>query len=164
MSIRMITAALALAPTSVAGAQVPSSVTQVAAVEAAAADFISAFNALDETRFDGFWTEDATLFFPGLVPGVGGGRIAGKADVLKTFHAFFAAVRKAKGAPPYLNIRPQRLAVQAYGDTAIVTFELDGENAVGRRTLVMRRAAGRWRIAHMHASSQQLPKPAAAKP
>lgn len=46
-------------------------------LRAAAGDFIEAFNALDQARFDAFWAEDATLFFPGFVPQHRADRVVG---------------------------------------------------------------------------------------
>jgi ketosteroid isomerase-like protein len=160
--LRVALAAGAMAAALPASAQpparsAPAPLAAQGSVQRAASDFVSAFNALDEARFDAAWAEDATLFFPGAVPGRGGGRFTGKTEVLGVFHAFFAAIRKSRSGPNYLNIRPQDLHVQDYGEVAIVSFHLAGDNAIGRRTLVMRKAAGTWRIAHMHASSIQTP-------
>ena len=133
-------------------------------VEAAAADFVQAFTTLDEARFDAAWTEDATLFFPMPVPELGGGRFAGRDDVLRVFHLFFASVRRGRSGPDYLNIVPEDVHVQNFGDTAIVTFHLTGDQGIARRTLVMRRDQGVWRVAHMHASNMVLPQAAASDP
>lgn len=145
--------AAATAPNSVAGS-----------VEAAVAEFVHAFSTLDEARFDKAWTDDATLFFPMPVPGSGGARFTGKDDVLSVFHRFFASVRKGKSGPDYLNIKPKDVHIQKHRDTAIVTFHLTGDQGIARRTLVMRRDKGAWRVAHMHASNMSLPAAAAPKP
>ena len=117
--------------------------------EAAIHAFVAAFNALDRTRFDALFAEDVTLFFPAAPFPVR--RIEGKAATLEWFGRFFDSLRQ-RGANP--RIQPQDLHVQDYGDVAIATFHLgDGEN-VGRRTVVLRRQDGRWRIAHLHASSE----------
>jgi ketosteroid isomerase-like protein len=133
-------------------------------VEAAVAEFVQAFTTLDEARFDRAWTEDATLFFPMPVPGSGGARFTGKDNVLNVFHRFFASVRKGKPGPDYLNIKPEDVHVQDYGDTAIVTFHLTGDQGIARRTLLMRRDKGVWRVAHMHASNLSLPAAGEQKP
>lgn len=133
-------------------------------LERAADDFVQAFTTLDQVRFDKAWTADATLFFPMPVPGSGGVRFTGKDNVLSVFHRFFASVRKGRSGPDYLNIKPEDVHVQDYGDTAIVTFHLTGDQGVARRTLVMRREVGAWRVAHMHASNMSLPTAAAQSP
>lgn len=118
-------------------------------------EFISAFTTLDEPRFDVMWTDDATVFMPNYVQGHGGGRFSGKAEVLNAFHDFFASVRKTRTGPNYLNIQPEDLLIQDYGDVAIVSFHL--RNTTWRRTAVMRNVDGVWRVAHMHASPMEAP-------
>jgi ketosteroid isomerase-like protein len=129
------------------------------ALAAAVEEFISAFTTLDEARFDAMWADDATLFMPFYVQGHGGGRFSGRAEVLKAFHDFFASARKDRKGPNYLNIHPEDVQIQDYGDVAIVSFHL--RKATGRRTAVMRNIGGVWRIAHLHASPMEAP---AAKP
>ena len=124
-------------------------------LRAAAGDFIEAFNAMDEARFDAFWAEDATMFFPALAPRHRADRIVGRAAVLEVFHAFFAAVRPRR---PRLGINPHQIQVQDYGDVAIFTFHLRSPDSTGRRTFVWRRVDGRWLIAHLHASSLEHPQ------
>ena len=117
--------------------------------EAAVQAFISAFNALDRTRFDALFAEDVTLFFPASPFPVR--RIEGKQATLEWFGRFFDSLRK-RGASP--GIQPRDLKVQDYGDVAIATFHLGSGESVGRRTVVLRRLRGRWAIAHLHASSE----------
>ena len=117
--------------------------------EAAIQAFVSAFNALDRTRFDALFAEDVTLFFPSAPFPVR--RIEGKEATLLWFGRFFDSLRK-RGASP--GIQPQDLKVQDYGDVAIATFHLGGGESVSRRTVVLRREQGRWAIAHLHASSE----------
>lgn len=120
----------------------------VASPEAAIQAFVSAFNALDRTRFDALFAEEVTLFFPSAPFPVR--RVEGKEETLLWFGRFFDSLRK-RGASP--GIEPRDLKVQDYGDVAIATFHLGGGESVGRRTVVLRRQQGRWAIAHLHASS-----------
>ena len=117
--------------------------------EAAIQAFVSAFNALDRTRFDALFAEDVTLFFPASPFPVR--RIEGKQATLEWFGRFFDSLRE-RGTNP--RIQPQDLKVQDYGDVAIATFHLGGGESVGRRTVVLRRQRGQWAIAHLHASSE----------
>jgi ketosteroid isomerase-like protein len=117
--------------------------------EAAIHAFVSAFNALDRTRFDALFAEDVTLFFPASPFPVR--RIEGKQATLEWFGRFFDSLRE-RGTSP--RIEPQDLRVQDYGDVAIATFHLGGGESVGRRTVVLRRQGGQWAIAHLHASSE----------
>ncbi len=117
--------------------------------EAAIQAFVSAFNALDRTRFDALFAEDVTLFFPSAPFPVR--RVEGKMATLEWFGRLFDSLRK-RGASP--GIVPQDLKVQDYGDVAIATFHLGGGESVARRTVVLRRQRGQWAIAHLHASSE----------
>ena len=117
--------------------------------EAAVQAFVSAFNALDRTRFDALFAEDVTLFFPASPFPVR--RIEGKQATLEWFGRFFDSLRE-RGTTP--RIAPQDLEVQDYGEFAIATFHLGGGENVGRRTVVLRRQQGQWAIAHLHASSE----------
>ena len=116
--------------------------------EAAIRAFVSAFNALDRSRFDSLFADDVTLFFPSAPFPVR--RIEGKEATLLWFGRFFDSLRK-RGTGP--GIEPKDLEIQDYGDVAIATFHLGGGESVSRRTVVLRRQRGRWTIAHLHASS-----------
>ena len=136
----------------IAAPDAPSNATAAPSVsqpEAAIQAFVSAFNALDRTRFDALFAEDVTLFFPASPFPVR--RIEGKGATLEWFGRFFDSLRE-RGTNP--RIQPQDLMVQDYGDVAIATFHLGGGESVGRRTVVLRRQRGQWAIAHLHASSE----------
>jgi len=52
-----------------------------------------------------------------------------------------------------MDLQPRDLRVQIIGNAAIVTFALDDRPGfVNRRTLVLRKAGGVWKITHLHAS------------
>jgi ketosteroid isomerase-like protein len=55
-------------------------------VRAAAAEFVAAFNGLDQARFDALWAEDAIVFFP--QPPFPIRRVEGKAEVASWFKRF----------------------------------------------------------------------------
>ncbi|WP_176473060.1 YybH family protein [Sphingomonas lenta] len=122
-------------------------------VEQAAAAWLAAFNDLDLPRFLTFFAADASLFMPG--PGQAGGRRVDPAQLPATWTAEFAKLRarSAKSSPPYLTIAPRDLRVDRVADgAALLTFHL-GEGAwPGRRSVLWRRDAQGWRIAHLHAS------------
>ena len=133
-------AALALASTPVAPPSGP---------EAAAAAFVEVFRAMDEARFDAFFAPEVTMFFPdGPFPRE---RVNGREAVLSAFHSFFARVRER--GRTRLNIAPLDQLIQHHGDVAIVSFKLDSDGAVGRRSVILRRIGGAWRIVHFHAST-----------
>jgi ketosteroid isomerase-like protein len=120
-----------------------------ASAQQAAEAFLEAFNALDAARFDRFFAEDATMFFPGgPFPRA---RVAGKAAVTAAFHRLFEAAR-SRGATR-LGISPLDLQVQDYGSFAIASFHLRGNGNLGRRSIVLRRQGADWQIVHFHASA-----------
>jgi ketosteroid isomerase-like protein len=117
--------------------------------EAAATEFLDAFKSMDQARFDQFFAPDVTMFFPdGPFPKT---RVEGREAVLASFHEFFALVRK-RGRTA-LNITPINRRVQLYGEVAVVSFGLESDETVGRRSIVMRKMGNDWRIVHFHASA-----------
>ncbi len=123
-------------------------------VRKAADSFIEAFKNLDWERFRSFFAADATMFFPAGVLR----RADGKDEAEAGFKAVFEEARKRRSGPPYLNIQPKDLKVQTVGDVAVMTFHLEGQTAVGRRTIIWRKQKGKWLIVHLHASGVMLPK------
>ena len=116
---------------------------------AAVGSFLDAFRTLDERKFDEHFASDVTMFFPdGPFPE---GRVEGRDAVLAAFHSFFK-LAKERGRTS-LQVIPLEQRVQQHGDVAIVTFRLDQDGAVGRRSFVMRKIGDEWLIAHFHAST-----------
>jgi ketosteroid isomerase-like protein len=61
---------------------------------------------------------------------------------------------KASGRErPYLDIEPADLEVQVFGDAALATFHLEGDERLGRRTFVLALIDDAWKIVHLHASN-----------
>jgi uncharacterized protein (TIGR02246 family) len=129
-------------------------------VRAVVAEFVSALNTFDAVRLGRTFAEDVTAFFPG--PPFPAARIQSRASVQSAFAQLFAALRQRGTSSASLS--PRGLAVQLYGDTAIATFHFVGPQEVGRRTLVLRRADGRWLIVHLHASVAPMQQRPAATP
>ena len=44
-----------------------------------------------------------------------------------------------------------------FGDVVVVSFQLAGTEAIGRRTLVLHRSASGWKVVHIHGSSSSAP-------
>jgi ketosteroid isomerase-like protein len=117
--------------------------------DAAAIEFLDAFKSMDQARFDQFFAPDVTMFFPGgPFPEK---RVEGREAVLAAFHKFFV-LAKERGRSA-LNIAPLDQQVQVYGDVAVVSFELESDETLGRRSIILRKIGNDWRIAHFHASS-----------
>jgi uncharacterized protein (TIGR02246 family) len=126
-----------------------------AAVQKVVDGFIEALNGADVNAFIGFFTPDATLFFPLASLPL---RLEDRQQIATAFAAFFEVVRKREPGPPYMNMIPVGTKIQLLGNVAVVTFHLKGEEAVSRRTLVLQKRSGKWLIVHLHASSLSLEK------
>lgn len=112
--------------------------------------FLTAFANLDSEAFRSFFADDATVYFPSQRAN----RATGRAEIETTFRQVFERIRATKSAPPYLNLEPADLDVQLFRDTAVATFHLhDMPNVIGRRTVVLEKRAGEWKIVHLHASN-----------
>ena len=111
--------------------------------------FLDAFDAVDTDRFNAYFADDATMFFPnGPVPQT---RVEGKAAIAAAFAPLFSRARE-RGVTS-LGLRPLDVQVQNLGDFAVASFHLRGNGNIGRRSLVLRREAAGWRIVHFHASA-----------
>jgi ketosteroid isomerase-like protein len=118
------------------------------------AEFIQAFDNLNWDKFRSFFSADATVFFPRQFPS----RAQGRAEIEAGFRQVFEQIRAGKSLPPYMDIQPRSLLVQVSGDVAIATFHLDDRAGfLNRRTIVLSRKSGSWKIIHLHASEVQLP-------
>ena len=109
-------------------------------------DFFRAVEAMQLDRVATFFDEDAQMFSPlGTYPA----RLDGRAAILAQFKAIADAIKQM---PAPLKIDPQQLVVREFGDIALVTFHLKLPGPLHRRSFILRKRDGRWRIAHIHAS------------
>lgn len=114
--------------------------------------FIAAFNNLNWESFRNCFADDATVIHPALYPR----RLDGRAAYEPAWKRVFEKTRMDSGRnqPPYMNLQPLDTKVQMTGTIAVVTFHLKRSAAsLGRRTVVLRRDAGGWKIIHLHASN-----------
>jgi len=121
--------------------------------EQAAQAFLRAFDRLEWEPFRSYFADDMTMFFPfAQTPA----RVDGRAAVEKVFESFFRAKRQQladAGAPMTQGLTARDMKVQMAGaDAAVVTFHLGSETNPARRSLVLRRTAGEWKVIHWHAS------------
>jgi ketosteroid isomerase-like protein len=138
----MRTAASLLLLLTVSCASVPS-----AGAEATVTDFLAAFNRLDTARVGELLTEDATAFLP--MPDARA-KVSGRANILAALTPLFDKQR----AIGELHLTAKQLTVQPLGrDGAVATFDVGTADVSSRRTLVLVRRGGAWRIAHLHASN-----------
>lgn len=118
----------------------------IAEVEQAFAQFISAFNAMDAERLGKCLSPQVSLFAPAGVPAL----ISGASRVCAQFRSVFAA-EPATGP----DVRPVGLQITRLApEAALVTFEFARAAAsLGRRTFVYQLAQGQWLVVHIHASN-----------
>jgi len=117
------------------------------------AKFVYAFDNLDWEGFRLAFDDDATVFYPRAFPE----RANGRAEFEKTFKVVFEQIRNGRTAGPYMDIKPQDLKIQLFGNVAIATFHLDDmAGFVNRRTIVLNKAKAGWKIVHLHASEVSI--------
>ncbi len=112
--------------------------------------FLAAFNSRDLAAFGQAFAPEAS-FFPDLREPAH--LVDGRDRIVALFAPGFREL------PPSFVLKPTAARWRAIGGTVLVTFELAFPYAVGRRTIVFRCDDARWRIAHLHASSVELPAP-----
>jgi len=121
--------------------------------EQAAQAFLRAFDRLEWEPFRGYFAEDMTMFFPFAQTQ---SRVDGREAIEKVFEGFFRAKRQQladAGAPMIQGLNPRDMEVQMAGpDAAVVTFHLGSATTPARRSIVLRRTAGEWKVIHWHAS------------
>jgi ketosteroid isomerase-like protein len=131
------------------GAQTRPNDDEATAVSGFLAEFLSAFNNLEWDKFRNSFTDDATVFYPRGIAN----RASGRAEIEAHFRLIFEQIRAGRSKGPFMDLQPRGLLLQIQGETAIVTFHLDDRPGfVNRRTLVLRKVGGAWKITHLHAS------------
>lgn len=114
--------------------------------------FIAAFSGVNWEPFTAAFSEDVTFFSPFLH----GKWIAYRADGLRAveavFKPFFVDLRKRDGDAAHIRIEPKDVRIQMFNDISIVTFHLEDEAGLGRRTIILKCRQGKWLIVHVHAS------------
>lgn len=62
-------------------------------------------------------------------------------------------IRESGVLPPFMQLEPEDLKITILNDAAIVTFHLDNGKSLSRRTIVLAKNDGGWKIVHIHASN-----------
>ena len=115
-----------------------------------ASNFVSAFNNFEWNTFRNSFTDEATIFYPSWDQAK---RVKGRQEMETAWLTIFPQFADPTNTRK-LQIDPKDINVQLYGKTAIVTFHLgNGLKKISRRTLVMVKEKGKWKIAHIHAST-----------
>jgi len=144
-----LVAFLMLAGAGALGAQLGDACTKPRDACAFFATFVSAFNRRDWPAFRATLDPNVSVIFDRPGPPL---RQDGHDAVEMVFRRIFPDTPSVGGTPPS-QIRPQQLRVQDFGNVVVVSFHLPDATGVGRRTLVLRRSAGRWKVVHIHGSS-----------
>lgn len=126
-------------------------------LQSTANEFLQALDNLDWDLFEKGWSAEPSVFFPfNDTPE----RVDGKSAVNERFKVFFEQVKQKASGPPYLKLEPQELKVTRYGDVGLISFTLGGlksvgglSGSIGRRTILFVLEDGKWKVAHLHASS-----------
>ena len=110
-------------------------------------EFMAAFNRLDLEAVGNLLADDATAFLP--MPDARA-KITGKASIIAALGPLFE--RQRPHGP--LRLTAKELTIQPLSiDGAVATFDVGTADVSSRRTLVLVRRGGAWRIAHLHASN-----------
>ena len=127
-------------------------------VRATLLKFLAAFENGDVERMEKFFTEDA-LTFPRVIASNNGDgeidasaykRIAGMDPQMKQAVREW---REQRPGPPYVSLQPRDLDIKIFSDAALITFHIERDNVLSRRTFVMAYRNGCWKIVHIHASN-----------
>lgn len=130
-----------------------------AEIEQALTVFLTAFDNLDWPAFRACFAPDASVFHPGP-PNLK--RIDSPQEFERAWLGVFARIKKNSGrnSPPYMHLSPQDLKIQLLSDdVALVTFHLVDGTTLSRRTIILKRSSGAWKIVHLHASNLAMPAP-----
>lgn len=115
--------------------------------------YLGAFNRRDWEAFRATFADDITVMFDSPMVAE---RRDGRAAVEEAFRRVFPEPGAAPSRlPPPLQ--PDNLRVQDLGDVVIISFHLRAADHVARRSVVLHRRAGSWRVVQIHASSLDLP-------
>lgn len=147
----LVPAALVLAS---ACASAPAAAPVETPVEMTVERFVAALNDLDLAELDRLLADDATAFLPS--PQLRE-RISGRAAIVAALTPMFEEGRRRGSGPPYSHMKVQTLVVQRAGEAAIATFDVGTADVRSRRTLVLVRRAGAWKVLHFHASNVRPP-------
>ena len=127
-------------------------------VMAALDKFLRAFENGDFETMEASMTDDAYIFPRAIMSNDSKGpidnanymRINGLDPQMK--HVINSLHESGK-QPPYMKLEPKDLRITMLKDAAIVTFHLVNGKSLSRRTLVLSKYAGIWKIIHLHPSN-----------
>jgi uncharacterized protein (TIGR02246 family) len=106
--------------------------------------FVQSVNASDTDAFVACFATDATAFFPS---GATASRRTGSEAIRRSVRPVFA--QGPRNPPAQLT----DLVITVQDAMAVASFDARDGATHSRRTLVMRKIAGEWKIVHLHASN-----------
>lgn len=140
----------------VATASVAKAADRRSEAEAALRAFLRAFENGELAVMEAAFPPDSVSFDPVVMSEKGSGPVDHQAYRRRAGMPMRALVEgdlKSGKPPPYRKLDPKDLLVQIEGDVAVCTFHLDGPTSLARRTIVLVRRDGGWKILHLHGSN-----------
>lgn len=125
-----------------------------AEVEGVIKEFVTSLNNLDWPAFRKCWTDSPIVYHPSIPH-----RIDDPKAFDESWQITFESIRKQAAShgvtqAPFMTLQPKDLRIDVLNpEVAMATFHIGGAATVGRRTLVLVKTAGSWKIAHLHASN-----------
>jgi uncharacterized protein (TIGR02246 family) len=110
--------------------------------------FIHAVNVADTDNFVACFAPDATAFFPSNASAA---RRTGIAEIRNAVAPVFAQGPRTPAA------RLGDLVITQQDEFAVASFDAGSGTMHARRTVVLRKIEGQWRIVHLHASNVAEP-------
>ena len=120
--------------------------------------FLRAFENCDLPAMEAAFAKDAVSFDRVLASSKASGPLDLKAfrrqpGMPAGMRALARTLPTSQAGPPYQKLEPADLLIQITGDMALCTFHLESPGRLGRRTIVLVRRNGAWKILHIHASN-----------
>lgn len=135
-----------------------------AEVQAALDAFVEAFERGDKAAMLAAFADDAVTF-PRAIMGPRSDETLDRDDYRRVpgidpqMLALIDRLTRTAERPPYLDIEPRDVDIRVSGNMALATFHLVGTRSLGRRTFVLVKRDGAWKILHLHASNVVEPEP-----
>jgi hypothetical protein len=120
--------------------------------------FLAAFENGEIALMEEFFAEDA-LTFPRVIMSndivyeIDASRFKRVAGMDPQMKQVVREWREQHSGPPYVSLQPRDLDIKMFSDSALVTFHIERDKVLSRRTFVMAYRNGCWKIVHVHASN-----------
>jgi hypothetical protein len=120
--------------------------------------FLKAFERCDLDAMQAAFADDATCFdrivlSAKATPGIDLAHYRRLMGMPPGMRQVALSLPKDHPGPPYQDLTPKDLMIQAGRDMAVCTFHLDYPHILCRRTVVLGLRSGAWKIIHIHASN-----------